>query len=44
MYLRKQYIKYILLQNENYFIEIVHLPMTLSLYEHEYSYIEKIKK
>ena len=44
MYLRKQYIKYILLQNENYFIEIIHLPMTLSLYEHEYSYKEKNKK
>ena len=36
MYLRKQYIKYILLQNENYFIEIIHLPMTFSLYECDY--------
>ena len=38
MYLQKQYIKYILLQNKNCFIEIIHLPMKLSLYEHEYSY------
>ena len=42
MYLRKQYIKYILLQNENYFIDIINIPMTLSLYKYEYNNLIEI--
>jgi len=34
--------KYILLQNKNYFIEIIHLPMTLSLYKYEHNNLIQI--
>lgn len=38
-----KYNKYILLLNKNYFIEIIHLPMTLSLYEYEYKHDNPIE-